>query len=200
MRIAELSRRSGVSVPTIKFYLREGLLAAGAHTSRNQSTYDETHERRLRLVRALIEVGGLSIAAVRRLLTAADVHTMLSEMQVVTVPPGTDDGTRNWADAAVAQLIARRGWRIRVDHPSARALAGVLVTAAQLGRKDFLALIDKYAVACADFAGVEIRSFGGFAEEMVVGTVLGDAAITALRRMAQGDALQESNLEVAGSA
>jgi DNA-binding transcriptional MerR regulator len=25
MRIGELSRRSGVSVPTIKFYLREGL-------------------------------------------------------------------------------------------------------------------------------------------------------------------------------
>src|SRR2546430_1153453 len=29
MRMGELSRRSGVSVPTIKYYLREGLLPAG---------------------------------------------------------------------------------------------------------------------------------------------------------------------------
>ena len=28
MRISELSRRSGVSIPTIKYYLRDGLLPA----------------------------------------------------------------------------------------------------------------------------------------------------------------------------
>ena len=47
MRIAELSRRSGVSVPTIKYYLREGLLAAGERTGPNQARYDEAHLRRL---------------------------------------------------------------------------------------------------------------------------------------------------------
>ena len=37
MRIAELSRRSGDSIPSIKFYLREGLLPAGTATGRNQA-------------------------------------------------------------------------------------------------------------------------------------------------------------------
>jgi DNA-binding transcriptional MerR regulator len=197
VRIAELSRRSGVSVPTIKFYLREGLLAPGSHTSRNQASYDETHERRLRLVRALIEVGGLSIAAVRTVLLAADtpvaaVHTLLGEVQrqKITVPAGTEDVLREWADEAVAQLIARRGWQIHPDHPAAQALAGVLITAAQLGHKDFLAMIDKYAVTCEDIAAVEIRSLGARSstEDVVEGMVLGDAAITSLRRMAQVDA------------
>jgi DNA-binding transcriptional MerR regulator len=40
MRIAELSRRSGVSVPTIKYYLREGLLPPGERTSPNQALYN----------------------------------------------------------------------------------------------------------------------------------------------------------------
>ena len=37
MRIAELSQTTGVPVPTIKYYLREGLLPAGELTSPNQA-------------------------------------------------------------------------------------------------------------------------------------------------------------------
>ena len=70
MRIAELSRRAGVPVPTVKYYLREGLLPPGRATAPTQAQYDETHEQRLRLVRALVEVAGLSLAAVRRVLAA----------------------------------------------------------------------------------------------------------------------------------
>ncbi|WP_346281659.1 MerR family DNA-binding transcriptional regulator, partial [Pseudonocardia sp.] len=33
MRMAELSARTGVPIPTIKFYLREGLLPPGERTS-----------------------------------------------------------------------------------------------------------------------------------------------------------------------
>src|SRR5207248_1232149 len=68
VRIAELSRVTGVPIPTIKYYIRSGLLPAGDRTSWNQAQYDETHARRLRLVRALIEVGGLSVAATRQML------------------------------------------------------------------------------------------------------------------------------------
>ncbi len=46
MRISELSRRSGVSIPTIKYYLRDGLLPAGRATAANQADYDEDHLRR----------------------------------------------------------------------------------------------------------------------------------------------------------
>ena len=40
MRISELSARSGVSVATIKYYLRERVLPEGERTSATQATYD----------------------------------------------------------------------------------------------------------------------------------------------------------------
>ncbi|MYQ37287.1 Predicted transcriptional regulators [Streptomyces sp. LamerLS-316] len=82
MRIGELSRRSGVPVPTIKYYVREGVLPAGTLTSPNQARYDDGHERRLRLIRALLDVGGLSLSAIAEVLEAVDdpgqpVHKVL---------------------------------------------------------------------------------------------------------------------------
>ena len=72
MRIAELSRRSGASIPTIKYYVREEILPPGTATGRNQAEYSEDHVRRLRLIRALIDVGGLSVAAARQVLATVD--------------------------------------------------------------------------------------------------------------------------------
>ena len=70
MRMSELSRRSGASVTTIKYYLREGLLPAGRQTAATQAEYDEQHLRRLRLIRALTGVRGLSVSTTRDLLDA----------------------------------------------------------------------------------------------------------------------------------
>ncbi|WP_181957577.1 MerR family transcriptional regulator [Streptomyces paludis] len=76
MRISELSRLSGVPNATIKYYLREGLLPAGRATGATQAEYDESHLKRLRLIRALIGVRGLSVAATKQLLdTLAEGHT-----------------------------------------------------------------------------------------------------------------------------
>ena len=72
MRISELSRETGVPVATIKFYLREHLLPEGVRTSATQAQYGEEHVARLRLVRALIGPGGLSLNAARRALAAID--------------------------------------------------------------------------------------------------------------------------------
>jgi DNA-binding transcriptional MerR regulator len=72
MRMAEFSRVSGVPTATIKFYLREGLLHPGRRSAPNQATYGESHLRRLRLVRALREMGGLRIDTIRRVLESVD--------------------------------------------------------------------------------------------------------------------------------
>ena len=72
MRISELSRVSGVPVPTVKFYLREGLLSEGVRTSPNQAQYDDSHLQRLRLIRALVGAGGLSLATTREVLRQVD--------------------------------------------------------------------------------------------------------------------------------
>ncbi|WP_092536417.1 MerR family transcriptional regulator [Amycolatopsis arida] len=64
-------RPSGVSIPTIKFYLREQLLAPGRLEAPNQAHYDREHLHQLRLIRALIDVGGLSVAATGDVLDGA---------------------------------------------------------------------------------------------------------------------------------
>lgn len=66
MRLAELSRRSGTPRSTIKYYLREGLLPAGAPTARNQARYGPEHVERLALIRALRDVAGLPLEAIAR--------------------------------------------------------------------------------------------------------------------------------------
>ena len=64
VKIKGLSEVTGVTVATLKYYLREGLLHAGASTAVNQADYDDSHVRRVRLVRALLHLGRLRIADV----------------------------------------------------------------------------------------------------------------------------------------
>ena len=68
MKISELAEETGVPVATLKYYLREGVLHPGRALNRTQADYGDDHVERVRLVRALTGVGGLSIAAVRRVL------------------------------------------------------------------------------------------------------------------------------------
>lgn len=84
-------RHSGVPVPTIKYCLREGLPRPGELTSPDQAQYDKSHLRQLRLIRALAEVGGLSIAAIGDLLAArgspgTSLHDALGKAQYATTP------------------------------------------------------------------------------------------------------------------
>ena len=65
MWMSELSSRSGLPVPTIKYYLRERLLQPGEAVGATRARYDDSHVRRLRLVRALTEVAGMRLDDVR---------------------------------------------------------------------------------------------------------------------------------------
>ncbi len=72
MRLAELSRRARVPPSSIKFYIREGLLPAGAVHARNQASYGGQHLERLELIRALREVAGLPLEVVGRVTRELD--------------------------------------------------------------------------------------------------------------------------------
>jgi DNA-binding transcriptional MerR regulator len=72
MRLAELCRRSGAPRSTIKFYIREGMLPAGAPQARNQASYGPRHLERLELIRALREVAGLSLEVIARVTAELD--------------------------------------------------------------------------------------------------------------------------------
>ncbi|MQS37059.1 MerR family transcriptional regulator [Streptomyces katsurahamanus] len=217
MRIGELSRRTGVPVPTIKYYVREGLLPAGLLTSPNQATYGEAHERRLRLIRALLDVGGLKVAAIGEVLAAVDdpdksVHKVLGVATDLLVPryaEGKPDAVPDAApddapDAApdavmeaarerVGELIERRGWRIGDDYPGRKALAVTLATLEGVGHGEFAEVLDAYADAAESLALADLdyvatrKGRDGLVEGAVIGTVLGNALISALRHLTHVD-------------
>ena len=193
--MAELSERSGVAVPTIKFYLREQLLAAGERTSPNQAAYDERHVDRLRLVRALLDVGGLTVSAARDVLAAIDNTDMpldwafgIAQQALPPVAAGEGDDVEA---QNVEALLAERGWRIDPDNPGRATAARVLARYERLGLGHLRETAGEYLraaeiVAAADLAAVAAAPDRATqVETVVVGTVLGDALFAGFRRLAQ---------------
>ncbi len=199
MRISELSRASGVPIPTIKYYLREGVLPAGQPTARNQAAYDESHLHRLRLIRALMEVGGLGISAVRAVLDAiADeslsAHKVLGVAHHALGPPPdrgpvAEDVVQARKD--VDRFLDDLGWKVSPQAPSRRKLADALVALRRLGRDADTEAFRPYAEAADGLASRELTSMPADApradlvEGAVVGTVVFEAALVALRKLAQ---------------
>lgn len=64
--IGELSRRTGVKVPTIRYYEHEGLLPVPDRSEGNQRRYVRDHLERLRFIRHARDLG-MSTKAVREL-------------------------------------------------------------------------------------------------------------------------------------
>jgi len=196
MRVGELSRRSGVPVPTIKYYLREGLLPAGVLTSPNQAHYDDEHLRRLRLVRALVDVGDLSIAGVREVLVALDtrddsLHKKLGLVQEAISQPGAVE-LDPLAIEDVQAFFHRHGEECAdvTESNVTHMLAAALSAARSVGHDHFRELLDPYLeglkiIALADVNYVADRgSTDDVVEGMVIGTLIGDAVIKAVRRLA----------------
>jgi DNA-binding transcriptional MerR regulator len=209
MRVGELSRRSGVSVASIKYYLREGLLPPGERTSPNQAAYGEAHVHRLRMVRALIDVGGLSVAATRDVLAAVDdpdvpLYVALGRASSTTTAPDdpADVADEAWAAAerTLAAAVDAHGWAVSAENPAWHTAVGVLATYARLGDDDLSAQLGLYMqvmeeVARREVAVVVDRSDRArTVEGVVVGTVLGDTLLAAVRRLAQ----QHCSLELLG--
>jgi DNA-binding transcriptional MerR regulator len=201
MRVGELSKRSGVPVPTIKYYLREGLLPAGVLTSPNQAHYDDEHLRRLRLVRALVDVGGLSIAAVRDVLTTIDtrdgsLHEKLGAVQEAISQPASGE-LDPLAVEDVQAFFERQGEHECADVTESNVthmLAAALSAARSVGHDRFHDLLDPYLEGLKIIAEAEVEyiarrgSPDDVIEGMVVGTLIGDAVIKAVRRLAHAQA------------
>jgi DNA-binding transcriptional MerR regulator len=201
MRISELSAQSGVPVATIKFYARENLLPGGEKTSVNQTNYGPAQLARLRLVRALVEVGGLSIANVRSVLTAIDDESLpvadaisAAACALPTTDRGDSDAVATPGEVTIDKLIADRGWMVLPEAEGRNLAARVIDDYLELGRPDLIANLEVYADAVEQIADADIRSVAdagsrsAMAETVIVGTVLGDALLAGLRRMAHSDA------------
>lgn len=207
MRMSELSSRTGASIPTLKYYLREGLLPAGERTSPNQSQYDNSHVERVRLVRALLDVGGLDVARARTVVAAVDDESIPLgwvfgvAQRAVTIPAplashpaqsdvnghaGVTEGQR-----LIAELCIARGWHTESHNPGLALAARVLDTYSSLGQQRLHAALDQYAEAADLVAAADLATVASAPDEaemtnvVVIGTVLGDALFAGLRRIAQ---------------
>ncbi|MDP9027377.1 MAG: MerR family transcriptional regulator [Actinomycetota bacterium] len=199
MRISALSAESGVTVASIKFYLREGLLFPGISTSATQSDYDDSHLARLRLIRALIDVGGLSVVAAGAVLAAIDddamplVHAFGIAQHAVTASLTSNARPSAESLAEVAALKTERGWQTFEENPGEPIVARVIDAFRAIARPDLVELMPTYAeaaelVARADLQSVLQVGIDGrtrMVETVVVGTALGDGLFTGLRRIAQ---------------
>ncbi|RXZ67245.1 MerR family transcriptional regulator [Agromyces albus] len=197
MKISEVSRRTGVTATTMKYYLREGLVHSGERVGSNQTAYDETHVRRVKLVRALIETGGLSIADTKQVLATLDAddmslaHTFEAAQHALGVGGASSGTGRPESRDRIAALSTEHGWRTTAENPGFDVAARALDAFSTIGFAPSDEFLDAYASAAATIARADLAALTTrdrpelVAELMVVGTVLGDALIAGLRRLAQ---------------
>jgi DNA-binding transcriptional MerR regulator len=189
--MAELSEHSGVPVATLKYYLREGLLPAGQAQSATRSDYSEDHLARVRLIRAMVEGAGMSIAAVRRVVAALDDppssrHELLGVAQHALPAPFAD----HEVSKEVLDLLDELGWRVSPGAPALRSLSGAIQTARSAGVPLAREALRRYARATEQIAAVDVGAVptddaSAALARVVVGTVLVDPVLAALRRLAQ---------------
>lgn len=197
MRISELSRASGVPIPSIKYYLRSGLLPPGQRTAPNQADYGQAHLHRLRLIRSLIQIGGLSITAVGDLLSSLDSHRdnpREAVKAVMNMTPSHDASAEGPytepARAAVHRLLTERGWDIHADSPHVRTLTAAAEAFLRLGQNDIEELFDRYADVVEPLAAQEVAWMtrhdtpDTIGESAIIGSVIGGTAFNAMRSLA----------------
>jgi DNA-binding transcriptional MerR regulator len=72
LRMGELAEASGVPAPTIKHYLREGLLPEPVKTSRNMAYYPPEFVDRIKLIKQLQEERYLPLKAIKEVLDSQE--------------------------------------------------------------------------------------------------------------------------------
>jgi DNA-binding transcriptional MerR regulator len=204
MRISALATATGVSVATIKFYLREGLLHSGVATSATQATYDESHVRRLRLIRSLIGSVGLSVQQARAILDLVDepgddlyatLGRAVSALPPVVDPPGDDDPDPfPRARAALESLGQVFDPRFAAVAQLESALAAAEAAGMPISTERLVAYGERLRdIARFDLDGMPDEPHAAV-EYTVLGTALYEPVILALRRLAHQDMAARSGL------
>lgn len=194
--VSELAERADVPLATVKYYLREGLLVAGRTTGPRRAEYDDSHLRRLRVLRMLREVGGVPVSSLRQIVDALDddtlpVHDAMALIaDVISARP--DPGEQDPASLQmVDEVFAATGWTgIRpesVDRLRLAELVSMLNGPGPLGAS--VEVLGFYAGLADQLAAAEIALVDHSAErsrqleDMVTGSVVYGQVFTLLRQL-----------------
>ena len=197
MLVSELADRADVPLATVKYYLREGLLPPGEMVGPRRAEYGEAHLRRLRVLRALREVGGAPVSALQVIVDAIEdtsrpSHVVLCEISDALSPPLLDEDEHR--DAALGRggdaAIDAVGWSgIRPDAAARSRLAAVV----QLGGAELLTvnpeILGYYARLADELCRTELslvdltKDRQGTLEDMVVGEAVFGEILALFRRL-----------------
>jgi DNA-binding transcriptional MerR regulator len=191
VRISELADVTGVSIPTLKYYLREGLLHPGRARGATRADYDDTHVERVRLVRTLIDVGRLSIDRVREVVTALDRPPESRHLLLGTAHDVLRQAGGSPPSETMTARLAALGLPDCVDSPASTQLAQALSAAEEAGWHLTDATLTSWFAAMKRVADADVvpelaaMPPGDALRHAIVGNVLTDPVVIALRRVAQ---------------
>jgi DNA-binding transcriptional MerR regulator len=190
VRISELSKRSGVPVATLKFYIREGMLPRGEAVSATSADYGDEHLARVRLIAALADVRGLPLSRVREILALVDdpapdpIETL--GRAVGALPPYVEEA-EDYPRARAA--IEQAGLTYEPRFAAVPQLESAIRAIEDAGLRWEPAVLRRYADAMREVASEEVAPVGEMAVKdavtyAVLGTALYEPVMLALRRLA----------------
>lgn len=197
--IQELARTTGVTVPSIKFYLREGLVRPGDPSRPGRAYYDESHVRRLGVIRALRDVARLPIDVIRRAVSAIDesradsVDAIAPAIDALEPPRASrPDAALRAARADVDALFEREKLVVRPEAGSRETIARTLAALRRIGAPITLEAVSQWLDAMRPITREEIENEEtrklllsdkeGALEIAILGTALYEPVLLALRR------------------
>lgn len=185
----------------VKYYQREGLLPQGEKSAPNQTSYDQAHVQRVRLIRALLGTGGLSISATKDVIAALDTTSLPEVFSVaqhaMSTPRTSEPEPSPESRQRIVHLAQSQGWAFTGDNAGIDAAARALDGLAAIGFDAPDAYLASYAAAASTAAAADLKALISLptpaqrTELMVVGSVLGDPLFAGLRRLAQEDATHD---------
>jgi DNA-binding transcriptional MerR regulator len=178
-------------------------LTPGRQVNSTTAEYDEEHLRRLRLVRAMIQVGRVPVATVREVLGHVDDDSLGPTIRLGAamwalpqVPePEEDDEFVQAAEREVITLLDRLGWentkRLTTISSAYRSLVVALAALRRIGYDWEAELLEPYAelmhrAAVLDLNLLETQpSEAERIEFAVLGAILVEPILQSLHRLAQ---------------
>lgn len=176
IKIGELARRSGVGMATLKFYLREGLIAPTRKSGRTMSWYDPALVARIHTIRELQQHQFLPLELIREAIDRdADAPDDLAAVEAIAKvlarhagkrSRGRDEVLARGATATELDWLARLG--LAVPDADARYRGDDLALLSTLGaaRRAGLAaemlpfeILGDYVAALRNLVAVELRLF-----------------------------------------
>ncbi len=193
MRVSELAEQTGVSVATVKYYIRERMLAAGDPTGPRRATYDPSHVQRINLIKALTGPAGLSVSQVKAILQIIDEPRSSLDDRLAgataVLADGVDTDTGDESFPRARQIVGWLGEPYRAEPPAAALLESALHAVETAGfelHPDQFAIYGEHMLANAASEVANIPTDPAEAVRYaVLGTVLFEPVLAAIRRLGQ---------------